>query len=211
MLKNKKIGKYLIPRFLLGITLSVLSILILRSWFVGATSSAAASGVGPTLVPGRWVEMQANGVVTGSSGGLGPLVLCRAEFDGGHHRGKVWQGQCHFEWGWEDKVSSKYQVLLDDSYKWVNPFVLPPAGTLSQNTAQVPHNAVDGGDAGNAANHSRLAICQAFIPQDRTWHPGKFYANRCNIAWGGPGGNVSKARKVRKPDQEGNVLILVKP
>jgi pimeloyl-ACP methyl ester carboxylesterase len=46
MLKNKKIGKRVIPKLLLGITLSVLTALILKSGFVGTTSSASASGAG---------------------------------------------------------------------------------------------------------------------------------------------------------------------
>jgi pimeloyl-ACP methyl ester carboxylesterase len=43
MLKNTKIGKHVIPKFLLGITLSVLTILILRSGYMRATSNASAS------------------------------------------------------------------------------------------------------------------------------------------------------------------------
>src|SRR5262245_14987731 len=46
MLKNKKIGKNVILKFLLGITLLVLTTLILKSGFVGATLSDMASGAG---------------------------------------------------------------------------------------------------------------------------------------------------------------------
>lgn len=160
---------------------------------------------------GRWVDAPANGVVTGKTGGLGPLTVCRAEFDGGQHPGKIWQGKCHFEWGWEDHVADHYQVLLDDGFIWQNPFRLPPAGTLSNDISEVPENAVDGGDAGNQANHSRLVVCQALVPQDKTWHPGKFYSGHCNIAWGGPGGHVSHDRHRRTPNDQGDVVILVKP
>ncbi len=166
------------------------------------------------FVAGRWVGMPANGIVTGGSGGLGPLPVCRADFNHGQHPGKLWQGQCNFEWGFEDKLQSNFQVLLDDGYHWVNPFVAPGAGIFVSGSVQVPNNAVDGGDAGDAANHVRLVVCQAYVSQDRTWHPGKFYAGKCNIAWGGApsagGGNVSRDRKVRTPDVYGNVLILVK-
>jgi hypothetical protein len=173
-----------------------------------------ASTDGNALVPGHWSDKHpGNGVVTGKAGGVGPLTVCRAKFDNGWHPGKVWQGQCHFEWGWVDHVSPTYQVLLDNGYTWQSPFVMPPAGTFGEVAPQVPDNAVDGGDAGDAANHSELVVCQAFIPKakDKTWHPGKFYAGHCNIAWGGPGGKVSKERHRIKPDSDGNVLILVKP
>jgi pimeloyl-ACP methyl ester carboxylesterase len=46
MLKNTKIGKHVIPKFLLGLTLSVLTILILRSGYIRATSNASAAGAG---------------------------------------------------------------------------------------------------------------------------------------------------------------------
>ncbi len=46
MLKKKKIGKTVIPKFLLGITLSVLTVLILRSGYMGTTSSVSASRAG---------------------------------------------------------------------------------------------------------------------------------------------------------------------
>jgi pimeloyl-ACP methyl ester carboxylesterase len=39
MLKNKKIGKYVIPKFLLGITVSVLTVIILRPGFVGVETT----------------------------------------------------------------------------------------------------------------------------------------------------------------------------
>jgi len=67
----------------------------------------------------------------------------------------------------------------------------------------LPDNAVDSGDAGDAARHVRLGICQAYIASDNTWHPGKFYANYCYIAWGGKG-------RRETPNANGDVLVLVK-
>jgi pimeloyl-ACP methyl ester carboxylesterase len=66
MLKNTKIGKHIIPKFLLGITLSVLTILILRSGFVGTTSSASASGAGsrPSSRLAQGCDMEPTGVET---------------------------------------------------------------------------------------------------------------------------------------------------
>src|SRR5262245_464805 len=64
MLKNMKIGKQLIPKFLLGLTLSVLTILILRSGLVGTTSSASAYGGGSNLSPqpAQGCDMEPTGV-----------------------------------------------------------------------------------------------------------------------------------------------------
>lgn len=66
MLKNKKIGKHVIPKFILGITLSVLTILILRSGFVGTTSSASGSGAGKisSSQPAQGCDMEPTGVET---------------------------------------------------------------------------------------------------------------------------------------------------
>jgi pimeloyl-ACP methyl ester carboxylesterase len=66
MLKNKKIGKHVILKFLLGITLSVLTVLILRSGFAGTTSSASATGAGslPSSQPAQGCDMEPTGVET---------------------------------------------------------------------------------------------------------------------------------------------------
>ncbi|GIL02001.1 MAG: hypothetical protein BroJett030_19000 [Alphaproteobacteria bacterium] len=166
------------------------------------------------LTAGRWAKLPAEGVVAGRNGGLGPLAVCRAGFDAGQHPGKLWQGQCHFEWGWDDHITPSFEVLLDDGYRWENPgrvvqTVLGPVWKV-----ELPSNAVDGGDAGTQAAHTRLGICLAFMPADNTWHPGKFFAEHCNIAWGGVGvdsmpDHPRNKRKVA-PLATGNVLVLVK-
>jgi hypothetical protein len=125
------------------------------------------------LVNGSWVVPPGHGIEAGSAGGLGPLAVCRSDFDGGQQPGKLWQSQCNFGWGGQEKRLSTYQVLTANSYRWI------VAGTT------LPTNAVVGGDAGITANHATLGICQVLISNDGTWHPGKFYAGNCNIAWGG--------------------------
>lgn len=171
-----------------GLALSVLSL------------SAAA------LEPGKWVAYPAEGLVVGNSGGLGPLAVCRAADDGGKHPGKLWQGQCWYEWGWEDRAASQFEVLKDAGYRWVAPtFGL-------DGKPVVPANPVDGGSGGARAGEARLLICQAYDSQDKTWHPGKYYAGACNIAWGG-GRSVKKSKKRRLPgggNSPNEVLILVK-
>jgi pimeloyl-ACP methyl ester carboxylesterase len=64
MLKNMKNGKHLIPKFVLGITLSVLTILILRSGYVVTTSSATASGAEsrPSSQPAQGCDMKPTGI-----------------------------------------------------------------------------------------------------------------------------------------------------
>jgi hypothetical protein len=144
------------------------------------------------LVPGTWVSGQGNGVVTGFPGKLGSLTVCRANYDGGQQPGKVWEGQCNFGFGGQEVRLTDYQVLLDTGWQWV----------IAGNT--LPNNAVDGGDAGTTAHSVRLGVCQAFKSDDLSWHPGKFYANKCNIAWGHKEIAVT-------PDSGGNVRLLVKP
>jgi Protein of unknown function (DUF3421) len=155
------------------------------------------------LVGGRWVCLPADGLVTGKGGGRGPLAVCRSSFDGGQHAGKLWEGQCNFGWGGKEYRDSNFEVLLDSGYTWINPGQLVNTSWGQQFIVTLPNNAVDGGDAGNAAGHVRLGICQAFVASDSTWHPGKFYANICNIAWGGK-------ERLEYPDGQGSVLVLVK-
>src|SRR5215469_3665457 len=67
--------------------------------------SVAMSSPSQAMVAGRWGPPNSAGPVTGASGGKGPLAVCRAQFDHGQQPGKVWQGQCHFEWGKNDVVA----------------------------------------------------------------------------------------------------------
>jgi len=169
------------------------------------------------LVGGSWVQLPANGIVTGKGAGLGPLVVCRASFDGGQHPGKLWQGDCNFEWGFQDHFESSFEVLLDNGYSWIKPgrFIVNNYGQQVWSFDGLPPNAVDGGDAGNTAGHTRLGICQAYVAADNTWHPGKLYANFCNIAWGGSrsggqGGERQRRQRRVELDASGDVLVLVK-
>jgi len=142
------------------------------------------------VVQGRWTSPPGNGVVLGAPGDLGRLTICRADYDGGQQPGKGWEGACNFGFGGLEIRSYTYQVLLDDGYRWIA-------------TGSLPDNAVDGGDAGFTAHDVRLGVCQAFQGNDNSWHPGKLYAGKCNIAWGGREIAVS-------PNPRGDVLVLVK-
>jgi Protein of unknown function (DUF3421) len=149
------------------------------------------------LVGGKWVQAPGNGVVVGSPGGRhSSLIVCRANYDNGQHPGKVWDGTCNFGWGGRTIYGANYEVLVDNHYRWV-----------TASTDGLPPNAVDGGDAGNAAGHVRLGVCEVFNGGDGSWHPGKFYANKCNYAWGGSKTNNLGQELAQSPN--GNVHILV--
>ncbi|MGC4093578.1 MAG: DUF3421 domain-containing protein [Polyangiaceae bacterium] len=148
----------------------------------GQDAESAASSEA-ALVPATWDAPPGNGVQTADGGRLGALTVCRASYDGGQHPGKVWQGLCHFGWGGKARTTSSYEVLRSNGYRWVNPLVQSCFGSICTSSAPLPNNAVDGGDAGIAAGHVRLGICEGYSTGDGTWHPGKYYKEKCNFAW----------------------------
>jgi hypothetical protein len=174
------------------------------------------------LVAGQWVNSPGNGVMTGNGGGRGPLPVCRANYDGGQQPGKVWAGYCNFGWGGVSHYaaltdntctgsSACVKVLLAQSasgnaFRWQNAGYIDGYGNWNTN---MPSNAVDGGDAGNAAGHVRLGVCQVHNYSDGTWHPGKYYANKCNYAWGGSPPNPGGQEIAATPNAYGDVQILV--
>jgi hypothetical protein len=161
-----------------------------------AMALVAISTTVQALRPGKWVKAPGNGVVVGTAGGRGSLIVCRVNYDNGQHVGKVWDGTCNFGWGGRTLYSATYDVLVDNHYRWE-----------TASTNGMPPNAVDGGDAGDAAGHTRLGICEVFNGGDNSWHPGKFYANKCNYAWGGSKTNNQGVEIAQDPN--GNVNILV--
>jgi hypothetical protein len=177
--------------------------LLLAGVLMGAAPAFSAG------VQGVWMKgPKADGAMTGASSGKELLPICRANFDNGQHPGKLWKQQCNFEWGWNDKLASDYEVLKADSrYQWVNPY----SGTYGRGPGKLPDNFVIGGDAGDASKHVQMGICQAFVKDDGRWHPGKFFDGKCNIAYGGPEAtkDSSKKMRVQMPDADGNVKVLV--
>lgn len=113
------------------------------------------------------------------------------------HPGKLWAGTCNYGWGGISRYAREYEVLLDRGYHWETATVFG-----------LPSNAIDGGPAGNAAGNVRLGVCEAFDGGDSTWHPGKFYAGKCNYAWGGSEGDSFGDALTALPN--GNVRILVR-
>jgi hypothetical protein len=173
--------------------LQVLTTLALALALALTTCPTAQATVG-----GKWVKPPGNGIVLARPGGKhGSLPVCRGNYDNGQHPGKLWDGTCNIGWGGRTIYATDYEVLVDDGYSWVT----------ARNDG-MPWNAVDGGDAGNMAGHARLGVCQVFNGGDGSWHPGKFYANKCNYAWGGSRNDNLGKELAAVPN--GNVEILVK-
>jgi Protein of unknown function (DUF3421) len=168
----------------------------------GEADVAADEGVGvrqQALVAGNWGE-HSQGVVVGSGGDIGNLMVCRAYFDHGDHPGKVWENLCLFGWGGLEKKTSVFQTLLDEGYTWES----PGKWVNGQFVIALPQNAVDGGSAGAAGNYVRMGVCQA--REGSNWHPGKWYANNCNYGYAGR----EQRRRPYASDPTDYVQVLVK-
>lgn len=115
------------------------------------------------------------------------LPVCRASYDNGLHPGKFWENQCLFEWGWQKHAASNFQTLVNPgSYRWyhITSQVCGANGCIPQ-VLPIPQNAIDGGPAGTQGGNVTLGVCK--VLKGGEYHPGKFYANKCNIEWGGSG------------------------
>lgn len=97
------------------------------------------------------------------------LYVCRAQYNGGLHPGKLFAGNCNIGWGGDEIVATQYQVLVSYSrLHWV-----------SASHGYIPVNAIRGGyEQGNP-----LFICQA--EYRRGMHTGKVVGQMCHIGWGG--------------------------
>lgn len=115
------------------------------------------------------------------------LPVCRAAYDGGMHPGKYWQNQCLFEWGNQKHAASQFQTLVNNgrmSWYKMTGTACTSLGCFNRRLP-IPQNAIDGGRAGNAAGNVILYVCKAH--KGGQWHPGKWYADKCNIEWDGGG------------------------
>lgn len=103
-----------------------------------------------------------------------PLFVCRANYKGGVHPGKVRQafGACNIGWGGGEHKVSNYEVLTSESDQiW-----------RAARGGHVPVGAVS---AGNESNGDALFVCRA--KYNGGLHPGKVRQafGACNIGWGG--------------------------
>ena len=70
-------------------------------------------------------------------------------------------------------------------YRMTAQYCDPVYGCINQRL-DVPQNAIDGGSPGNSSGGApNMAVCKA--NKGGQWHPGKFYAGKCNIEWDGKG------------------------
>lgn len=126
--------------------------------------------LGPQWINSRQgVSIPPDAVIGGGEGGS-ILYICRGDFRGGIHPGKLTPiGTCIISWGGNEVVLTRYQILVSHlRLPWVN-------GSYGY----VPVNAIPGGyEAG-----SPRFICQADYRGGR--YPGKIVGQQCNIAWGG--------------------------
>lgn len=97
------------------------------------------------------------------------LFVCRANYNGGLHPGKLIAGRCNIGWGGNEISLSHYEVLVAKR----------PMAWIAAANGYVPPKAVIGGYQQN----QQLAVCQA--QYNGGTHPGKVVANMCNFGWGG--------------------------
>jgi hypothetical protein len=130
--------------------------------------------------PYQWVDgptaiaqgKLANAVVGGSEGST-TLYICRVPQSDGVHPGKAFNGLCNIGWGGvEVSKSSGYELLINTrpelakylAVNWIN-------------------SGVAGGFIGGKAGSTNLPVCHAAYTNG--WHPGKEWAGKCNIGYGG--------------------------
>lgn len=97
------------------------------------------------------------------------LYICRANYHGGVHPGKLISGKCNISWGGEEIEFSHYQVLVTQK----------PLVWVETDGDFIPARAIPGG----YENGEPLYICQAHYRNGL--HPGKVVDKKCNIGWGG--------------------------
>ncbi|MFQ5526358.1 MAG: DUF3421 domain-containing protein [Thermoanaerobaculia bacterium] len=110
-------------------------------------------------------------LVAGTEPGNPELYLCRADYRGGVHPGKVVASRCNIGWGDKEIVLSDFEVLLASasSVEWV------PASL-----GEIPIYALP---AGSEPNRPVLYACRA--EHSEGWHPGKVVGAHCSIGYGG--------------------------
>lgn len=124
----------------------------------------------------EWVDMrQGDGVpadaVVGGKQYLPSYTfyICRADYNGGTHPGKLIGGKCNISWGGSEVSLHRYQVLVSRV----------PVDWVPANFGMTPPNAIPGG----FEHGHTLFICQA-KHRDGVY-PGKIVGQNCNIGWNG--------------------------
>jgi phospholipase C len=120
-----------------------------------------------SCAPLRWVNGTPIPVGTASGGEQfgRNLYVCRANYQGGVHPGKVYENTCYIGWGGREVGITSFEVLTG-SGSW---------GPARSN--------YDGAFAGGEENGQSLLLCRANI--DGIMNPGKVVAGNCNFGWFG--------------------------
>jgi hypothetical protein len=125
------------------------------------------------VVP-MWVPLPSSGqvprdAVVGGQVSSQNLYVCRAEYEGALHPGKLWRGNCNIGFGGQEVVLNNYEVLIQASNStWQSPI-----------NRRVPNGTVVGGQASG----QNLYVCRA--EYEGALHPGKLWRGNCNIGFGG--------------------------
>lgn len=122
----------------------------------------------------EWISYRNNAapsyMVVGGSQPQSPhtLFVCRGEYQGGIHPGKLVAGRCNIGYGGREIRLSRYEVLIDQGQ----------LGWAASN-GFIPSNAIPVGKERRRILYSCQAEYQGGM------HPGKVVGNACNIGWGG--------------------------
>lgn len=178
-----------------------MSAVLLASAGVLAGCGSPGSEVGQDneeYVLGTWSAPQstlASGAFT--TGSDLNLPVCRARWDNGWQPGKYWHSQCLFEFGGQGLAAGPnvpgraaneptFETLIGNTrMSWVPISKLGCGGTCWQATGTFPLNAIDGGPSGTSSGNQPLPVCAVLV--NSQMHPGKYWANGCNIEYGGQG------------------------
>lgn len=122
------------------------------SWKAGAGGSVPSGAIAGGSEPGR------------------TLWVCRANYNGGTHPGKIVAQNCNIGYGGREITLRNYEVLTGNSsaLRWVG-----------ASNGAIPAGAVAGGSEPGRT----LYVCRARY--NNGVHPGKVVARNCNIGWGG--------------------------
>lgn len=124
-----------------------------------------------------WSEKNAgNGVAGGSENGQN-LIICRCEYEGSYHSGKVVGGKCNIGYAGDEQAIENFEVLTGQnniSPKWI-----------SVTNNQIPQGAFPAG-----IEKDTIYVCRVQRP-DGSVHPGKIIPNEsgtgynCNYGYAG--------------------------
>lgn len=144
----------------------------------------------------RWVGGSNGSVPPGAVvGGQEPgrqLYVCRANYQGGVHPGKIVGGNCNIGYGGAEITIPRYEVLTTSEPHRIS-WVGASGGRLA------PNAVVGGQEPGR-----QLYVCRASYQGGV--HPGKVVGSNCNIGWGG--------REITLPNYEVMVFaprVVVQP